>query len=126
MPIFLDNTFVLSADFVVEDLKINVVTAGLKSCHNGIVGGYAMCVLFCSKGGLQDGVEIEMVGNHDILIAATISNGLAPSVVGVELAHMHDMDVQFGGHDGGKAGGTVGISGAAEMVGRGGALRLVE
>ena len=36
-----------------------------------------------------------MVGNNNVLIVATISNGEAPSVVGVELAHMFNMDVQF-------------------------------
>ena len=101
LPIFLDNVFVLIDGFVVEDLNINVVTAGLKSCYNGIVGGDAMCVLFGHKGGFQDGVGVAMIGNHDLLIAVTRSNGEAPSVVGVELAYMFNMDVQFLGHDGG-------------------------
>ena len=34
-----------------------------------------------------------MVGNHYVLISATRPNGEALSVVGVELAHMFDMDV---------------------------------
>ena len=51
-PIFLDNVFVLRAGFVVEDLKIDVVTAGLKSCRNEIVGRDVMCILFGHKGSL--------------------------------------------------------------------------
>ena len=56
---------------------------------------------FCRKGGLQDGVGVAMVGNHDVIIAATISNAEATSVISVDLAHMFDMDVQFVRHDGG-------------------------
>ena len=70
LKIFLNSVFVLSVGFVVNDLNINIVTAGLKLCHNGIVGVYAMCVLFCRRGGLQGCVGVAMVGNHDVLIAA--------------------------------------------------------
>ena len=52
LPIFLDNAFVLGAGFVVEDLKVDTVTAGLELFHDGIVGGDVMCVLFGCKGGL--------------------------------------------------------------------------
>ena len=61
-----------------------------------------MCVLFSYKGGLQDGVGFTMVVNHNVLIAATRSNGEAHSVVGLELAHMFDMDVKFVGEGGGQ------------------------
>ena len=78
------------------------MTTRLEFCHDEILCGNTMCVLFGREGGLQGGVEVAMVGNHDVLISATRSNWEVPSVVGVELSHMFDMDVQFVGPDGGQ------------------------
>ena len=71
LPIFLDKYFLFGTGFVAKDVKVDVVTAGLESCHDGIVGGDAMCVLFGHKGGLKDGDGVAMVGNHNVLIDAT-------------------------------------------------------
>ena len=101
-PIFLNNELALGAGFVFEDLEVNAVTAVLELYHDGIVDCDAVCFLFGHEGGLQDGVGVVMVGNHDVLIDAMRSNGEAPIVVGVELSHMFDIDVQFVRYDRGK------------------------
>ena len=84
LPFNLNDTFVFSANFVVEDLEVDFVAAGAETIHDGVVCCDAILVFFSFEGSNKDGVGITMIGSHDVLVAAVRSKGEAASIVGVE------------------------------------------
>ena len=97
VPVFLDDAFVFGTGFVVEDLGSDGVSARLETVHDGVVGGNLVFVLAGLEGGLEDGVGVAVVGDHDVLIAATGADGEASGVVCVQLFDGLDLDVDFVG-----------------------------
>ena len=55
----------------------------------------------------QDGVGVNVIRQHDVVIAAAGADGEAPHVVGEELADGFGPDVKFSGFDGWKLAGDV-------------------
>ena len=70
VPVFFDDVSVFGAGLIVEDLGSDGVFARLETVHDGVVGSNLVFVLAGLEGGLEDGVGVAVVGNHDILIAA--------------------------------------------------------
>ena len=64
-----DNTLVLCAHFIVEDVKIDLVVAIDKALYDGVVGSDAVLVFFCLGGENEDGVGVAILGRHDVLIS---------------------------------------------------------
>ena len=81
-----DMSAVFLADFIVEDLVVNDVTASLESVHDASVGRYALAVFSCLEGLNEDGICIAVVGNHQVLVAAAGADREASCVVRVERA----------------------------------------
>ena len=79
-----DVTAVFLADFFVEDLVVNGVTASLEAGHDASVGRYAVAVFSCLEGLDGDGVSVAVVGDHQVLVAAAGADGEASCVVRVE------------------------------------------
>ena len=95
VPVFFDDAFVFGTGFVVKDLGSDGVPAHLEAVHAGVVGGDAVLVLASLEIGLEDGVGVAVVGNHDVLIAAAGTDGEASGVLCVQLFDGLDSDVDF-------------------------------
>ena len=66
-----------------------------ETLHDGVVGGDAVFILLSLECGLEDGVGIIVVGNHDVLVAAAGVDREPASVVSVELFDGLHTDVDF-------------------------------
>ncbi len=92
------------ADFIVEDLEINVVPTVGKAVHDGVVGGQSMFVGPVDIWGTEDCIAAAVEGDGDVLVAAESRDGESPpGVVGVELGkrEVHDVELVGGGQCGG-------------------------
>ena len=85
-PDVVDVSAVFLASFVFEDLVVDDVTASLEAGHDASVGSYVVAVFSCLEGLDEDGVCIAVVGDHQVLVAATGADGEASCVVCVERA----------------------------------------
>ena len=99
-PHFCDGMFVLSAGFIVQDLKVNGVASGAEVLHDGIIRFNSMFVFAGLEWGVQDGVGITMIHNHYVLIATAGSDGKAATVISVQLADGLDSNLDFSSLDG--------------------------
>ncbi len=93
------------ADFIVEDLKINVVPTVGKAAHDGVIGGQSMFFGPVDIWGTEDCVAAAVEGNGDVLVAAASLDGESHGVVSVELGKWEVRDVELVG--GGQCGGLV-------------------
>ncbi len=93
------------ADFIVEDLEINVVPTVGKAAHDRAVGSQLMCVGPVDTWGTEDCIAAAVEGDGDVLVTAASLDGESPGVVGVELVKREVRDVEL--VDGGQCGGLV-------------------
>ncbi len=87
-----DGMLVVRACFVVKDLKIYCETTCSQTGHDGIVGSNAVLVAPGLEGLLKDEVAIDVMGNHDILVARLCLDREAAGIVRVEFADGDDPD----------------------------------
>ena len=95
VPVLLNDTTVFRTGFVVQHLGGDGVPERFETVHDGVVGGDAVLVFTSLEGGLEDGVGIAVVGNHDVLVAAAGADREPAGVVGVELFDGLHTDVDF-------------------------------
>ena len=81
-----DVLAVFLACFVIEDLVIDDVAASLEAGHDAGLGRYVVAVFSCLEGLDEDGVCVAVVGNHQVLVAATGADWEVSCVVFVEPA----------------------------------------
>ncbi len=93
------------ADFIVEDLEINVVPTVGKATHDEVVGGQLVFVGPVDIRGAEDCIAAAVEGTGDVLVAAASLDGESTGVVGVELGKQEVCDVKIVG--GGQCGGLV-------------------
>ncbi len=93
------------ADFIVEDLEINIVPMVGKAAHDGVVGSQSVFVGPVDIRGAEDCIAAAVECNGDVLVAAASPDGESPGVVGVELGKQEVCDVELIG--GGQCGGLV-------------------
>jgi hypothetical protein len=93
------------ADFIVEDLEINVVPMVGKAAHDGVKGGQLIFVRPVDIWGAEDCVAVAVEGNGGVLVATASPDGESPGVIGVELGKREVRDVELVG--GGQCGGLV-------------------
>ncbi len=92
------------ADFIVEDLEINVLPmVGKEVAHDGVVGGKLVFVGPVDIRGAEDCIAAAVKGDGDVLVAAASLDGESTGVVGVELGKREIRDVELLG--GGQCGG---------------------
>ena len=96
-PFFCDDTLILSAGFIVQDLQVHLMAQSLQTSHDCVVGFEAVAVFVRRERTGKNDIGVTMVGNHDILIAASGSDWETPGVVGVELADVLYTKMQFAG-----------------------------
>ncbi len=73
------------ADFIVEDLEINVVPTVGKAAHDGVIVSQSMFVRSVDIWGTEDCIAAAVEGDGDVLVAAASPGGESPGVIGVEL-----------------------------------------
>ncbi len=93
------------ADFIVEDLDIDVVPKVGEAVHDGVVGSQSMFVGPVDIWGAEDCIAVTVEGDGDVLVAAASLDGESPGVVGVERGKWEVYDVELIG--GGQCGGLV-------------------
>ena len=81
-----DVSAVFLAGFVVKDLVVDDVNASLEAGHDASVGRYAVAVFSCLEWLDEDSVGVTVVGDHQVLVAATGTDWEASCVVCVERA----------------------------------------
>ena len=65
---------------------VNDVTVSLETGHDAGVGRDAMAVFSCLEGIDEDGVCVTVVGDHQVLVAAAVTDGEASCVLCVDRA----------------------------------------
>jgi hypothetical protein len=86
-----------SADFIVEDLEINVVPMVGKAAHDGVIGSQSVFVGPVDIRGAEDCVAVTVEVNGDVLVAAASLDRESTGVVGVELGKRELRDVELVG-----------------------------
>ena len=71
----------------------------MEAVHDPLVGSDMMEVLLGLEGIDQDFVAAAVVGQHDVLVATTRSDGETTHVIGVEFSGVLNTDVEFVGSD---------------------------
>ncbi len=104
-PLVYNGGLEFGADFVVEDLEINVVTTVDEVVHDGVVGSQLVFVRPVNIRGAEDCVAAAVEGNGNVLVAAVSLDGESPVVVGVKLGKWEVCDVELVGR--GQFGGLV-------------------
>jgi hypothetical protein len=98
-PLVHNGGLEFGADFVVKDLKINVVTMVGEAGHDGLVGGQLVFISPVNIRGTEDCIAAAMEGDCDVLVATASLDGEPSSVVGVKLGkwEVHDVELVGGG-----------------------------
>jgi hypothetical protein len=104
LPLVHNGGLEFSADFIVEDLEINVVPTVGEVAHDGdgVVGGQLVFIGPVDVRGAEDCVAVAVEGNGDVLVAAASPDGESTGVVGVELCkrEVHNSELVSGGQCG--------------------------
>ena len=95
VPVILDDASVFCTGFVVKHLGGDGMSERFETSHDGVVGSNAVFVLASPEDGLEDGVGVAVVGDHDVLITTAGSDGEQASLIGVELFDGLHTDVDF-------------------------------
>ena len=85
LPVLLDDTLVLGADFVIDNLEVELVALRSEAVHYGVVGCNEILFFLGIERSNKDGVGFTMVGGQDVLITSVRSNGEVTRVFHVEL-----------------------------------------
>ena len=85
-PIVFYGQLVGLAGLIVEDLEVNSVAAILEPRHDAVVLRDAVLVVPVLEGFEQNGIGVDMVRQHNAVVAAEGSDREAAHVVCVELA----------------------------------------
>ncbi len=83
------------ADFIVEDLEINVVPTVGKAAHDGVIGGQSVLIGAVDIRGAEDCVAVAVECDGDVLVTAASLDGVSTGVVGVELGKQEVCDVEL-------------------------------
>ncbi len=109
LPLVHNGGLEFGADFVVKDVKINIVPMVSKAAHDGVIGSHLVFVGPVNIRGTEDCVAAAADGDGDVLVAPASLNGESPGVFGIELGKREVRDVEL--VSGGQCGGLVaGIS----------------
>ena len=73
--VFKDGAAVFGTGFIIEDLVVNNVSFGLEASNNGILGGDMLAIVVRLECRDKDGVGIDVVGEHDVLVATLGEDG---------------------------------------------------
>ncbi len=100
LPLVYNGGLEFGADFIVEDLEINVVPTVGEAAHDGVVGSQLVFIRPVDIRGAEECVAAAVEGNGDVLVAAASPDGESSGVIGVEFGKREVRDVELisGGH----------------------------
>ena len=94
-PLLSYSTFVLCTGLVFEDLEVDENPILAQASHDGLVSLQVMLFLAIIERGNQNCVGIEMIGNHEILVAALRLDRSAYRVISIYFTNVHRVHVKF-------------------------------
>ncbi len=102
-PLVHNGGLEFGADFIVEDLEINIVPMVGKAVHDGVVGNQLVFIEPVDIRGAENCIAAAVEGDGDVLVAAASPDGESTGVVGVELGkwEVRDVELLSGGQYGG-------------------------
>jgi hypothetical protein len=95
LPLVHNGGLEFGADFIVEDLEINVVPKIGKAVHDGVVGSQLVFIGPVDVRGTEDCIAVAVEGDCDVLVATASPDGESIGVVGVELGKWKVRDVEL-------------------------------
>ncbi len=95
LPLVHNGGLEFGADFIAEDLEINVMPTVGEAAHDGVIGSQPVFIGPVDIRGAEDCVAVAVKGDGDVLVAAAIPYGESTSVVGVELGKREVCDVEL-------------------------------
>ena len=63
LPVYFDDTIFFSADFIIKNLEVEIVTLCIEAVHDGVVGCNATLFLLDIKRGDKNDVGVTMLGD---------------------------------------------------------------
>ena len=69
LPFYLNDTFILCTEFIVQDPSVDFVAAFGKACHDRVVRHDPVFVFSVGEGCVEDCVCFEVICDHDIFIS---------------------------------------------------------
>ena len=75
VPVFNNGVAVFGTGFVIEDLEVNAVAFEVEASHDGVVCRKMVAIVARLKCRDKDGVSIDMLGKHDVLVARLGADG---------------------------------------------------
>ncbi len=108
-PFVYNDGLEFGADFIVEDLEIDIIPTVGEAAHDGVVCGQSVFVGPVDIRGTEDCVAVAVEGNGDVLIAAASPDGESFGVIGVELGkrEVRNVELVSGGQFGGLVTGII-------------------
>ena len=85
VTVFNNDAEVLGTGFIIEDLEVNAVDFGLEVSHDDVVGGDAVAIVARLKCRDKDGIGVDVVGEHNVLVATSRADREPTYVISVEL-----------------------------------------
>ncbi len=95
LPLFHNGGLEFGADFIVEDLEIDIVPTVGKAVHDGVIGGQLVFIGPVDIRGAEDCIAAAVEGNGDALVATASQDGESSGVIGVELGKWEVRDVEL-------------------------------
>ncbi len=95
LPLVHYGSLEFSADFIVEDLEIDVVPTVGEVAHDGVVGSQLVFIGPVDIRGAEDCIAAAVESGGDVLVAAASLDGESTGVLGVELGKQEVHDVEF-------------------------------
>ena len=95
IPVLLNNMLVFGADFIIDNLEVDLVASQSEAVHYGIVGYNMIIFLLGLNRSYNNGVGVLMVGGQDVSNITAILDVELPSVVRVELQGWFGPNVHF-------------------------------
>ncbi len=95
LPLVHNGGLEFGADFIVENLEINVVPTVGEAAHDGVIGGLSVFIGPVDIRGAEDCIAVAVEGMGDVLVAGSSLDGESTGVVGVELGKQEVCDVEL-------------------------------
>ncbi len=95
LPLVHNGGFEFGADFIVEDLEIDIMSTVGEAAHDGVIGGQLVFIGPVDIRGTENCIAAAVEGNGDVLVATASPDEESSGVVGVELDKQEVCDVEL-------------------------------
>ena len=93
--VLLNYTLVFVTDLNINNLEVDLVVLSSEAVNYGVVGFSVFLVLVGLEGGDKDFVVVTMLGDQDVLVTATSSDGEAPNVIYIYIGYQFGPNLHF-------------------------------